>query len=115
MGHTKGCRLGWKLLEPEPGIGQDFSQGPSRVTALVSGAVAGAQPKLGVSWGVLRDRILLGLQAGVGRLVRVTGAFQSSASVLGLRVSKFLCTPFKIGVLISYSPPALPVISPAGF
>ena len=42
-------------------------------------------------------------------------AFQTAASVLGLKVSEVLCVPFKSGVSVFYSPLALPNISPTGF
>ena len=41
------------------------------------------------------------------------GSFQTAASVLGLRVSEFLCTPYKTEGAVSYSPLALLDVSPA--
>ena len=43
------------------------------------------------------------------------GSFQISASVLGLRVCELLCTPFKSGFSVSYSPLALLYASLTGF
>lgn len=36
-----------------------------------------------------------------------TGPFQTAASGLGHRVCEILCTAFKSGVFVSYSPPGL--------
>ena len=44
-----------------------------------------------------------------------SGAFQTTASALGLGVCEIFCTPFKSGVSVFYSPLALPNICPAGF
>ena len=41
--------------------------------------------------------------------------FQTTASVLGLRAYEILHVPFKSGVSVSYSPSALPKMSPTGF
>ena len=40
--------------------------------------------------------------------------FKITASALGPRVCEVLCAPFKSGVFISHSPPALLKVSPAG-
>ena len=51
----------------------------------------------------------------LGIPARAPGAFQPSASELGLRVGKFVHDPLKSTVPVSYSLQALTNVSPSGF
>lgn len=95
--------LGLEAVEPELGVGQDFSRGMPGATTLTRGL----ESELSAGWGEqVRALLTSHLQGQV--LVNLL-------SVLGLRTSKSVHTHYKSTVSVFYSLPTPLDVSPAGF
>lgn len=92
-----------EAVEPELGVGQGFSRGMPGATTLTRGL----ESELSAGWGEqVRAFLTSHLQGQV---------LSNLLSVWGLRTRKSVHTYCKSRVSVFYSPPTLPVVSPAGF